>query len=98
MSLVGAALLAAALAMFLVMAVGMYKQVKFSIDIIRHTVGLAVMAAMALLALWLPRLSGIGASIGALTLILALSGIFMLALLWKNPATLRLLSVQLRNN
>ena len=98
MSLVGAALLAAALAMFLVMAVGMFKQVKFSIDIMRHTVGLAVMATMALLGLWLPRLSGIGASIGALTLILALSGIVMLALLWKNPATLRLLSVQLRNN
>jgi O-antigen/teichoic acid export membrane protein len=98
MNMVGAALFAGAMVMFLVMVLGMYKHVKFSIDIVRNTAGLAVMAAMAFLATWLPSLFGISACIAALTLTVGLAGIAMLALLWKNPATLRLLSAQLRKN
>ena len=40
--------------------------------------------------------TGIAASVALLTLIIALSGIVVLALLWKNPVTLHLLSVQLK--
>lgn len=92
----GSGLLVGASAMLMVMAVGMYQQVKFSLDIFRCSVGVAVMLAMALLGVWLPSMSGIGVSIAILMLIGLLSGIAALALLWKNPATLRLLSVQLR--
>ena len=95
---VGVALLVGAMAMFLVMAIGMYKQVKFSLDIIRCSVGATVMLSMILLGVWLPKLSGIGESIVMLILIGLLAGIVVFALLWKNPATLRLLNVQLRNN
>lgn len=94
----GVGLLAGASAMFMVMAVGMYQQVKFSLDLVRCSVGTAVMLAMILLGVGLPRLSGIGESIAMLMLMGGLSGIAVLALLWKNPATLRLLNVQLRNN
>lgn len=92
----GSGLLVGASAMLMVMAVGMYQQVKFSLDIFRCSVGVAMMLAMALLGVWLPSMSGIGVSIAILMLIGLLSGIAALALLWKNPATLRLLSVQLR--
>jgi O-antigen/teichoic acid export membrane protein len=95
---VGTALIGGAMAMFLVMAVGMYKQVKFSLDIIRFSVGILTLIVMAILSLWVPKLSGIVASVVVLTIIVALSAIVMLVLLWKNPATLRLLSVQLRNH
>lgn len=94
----GAGLSVGASAMFMVMAVGMYQQVKFSLDLVRCSVGAVVMLAMILLGVWLPRLTGIGESIAMLMLMGALSGIAVLALLWKNPATLRLLNVQLRNN
>lgn len=94
----GAGLLAGASAMFAVMAVVMYQQVKFSLDLVRCSAGAAVMLAMALLGVWLPGMSGIGASIAMLMLMGTLSGIAVLALLWKNPATLRLLNVQLRKN
>lgn len=92
----GVALLAGACAMLVVMAAAMYKQVKFSLDIVRCSVGVAVMAAMALLGVWLPKPPGIGASIAILMLMGSLSSIAVLALLWKNPAALRLLAVQLR--
>jgi len=94
----GAGLLVGASAMFMIMAIGMYQQVKFSLDIFRCSVGAAVMLAMALLGVWLPGISGIGASFAILMLMGALSGIAGLALLWKNPATLRLLNVQLRKD
>lgn len=94
----GAGLLLGASAMLIVMAVGMYQQVKFSLNLVRHAVGTAVMLAMILLGVWLPRLSGIVESIAMLMLMGALTGIAILTLLWKNPATLRLLNVQLRNN
>lgn len=94
----GAALSAGASAMLAVMAVVMYQQVKFSLDVARCSVGAAGMAVMVLLAVWLPKLSGVGTSIGMLMLMGVLSGIVVLALLWKNPAALRLLTVQLRKN
>jgi len=94
----GASLLLGAIAMLLVMVAVMYRQIKYSIDIVRFSMGGAVMLAMALVTTWLPSASGIVVSIGMLMLMGALAGTAAVALLWKNPAALRLLNVQLRKN
>lgn len=94
----GAGVLAGASVMFTVMTIEMYQQVKFSLDFVRCAAGAAVMLAMVLIGVWLPSIAGLGASIAMLMLMGALSGITILALLWKNPAALRLLNVQLRKN
>lgn len=95
---VGAALILGAVAMFLVMLVSMYRQVKFVLDVWRLLVGAAVMLAMALLACWMPTVHGLGEAIGALSLAATLAGVVVFILLWKNPAMLQLLNVQLRKN
>lgn len=94
----GAALIIGAVAMLIVMWVYMRRQVRFSLDFSRWISGAAVMLAMALLVIWMPRVSGLGASIGMLMLAATPAGVAVLALLWKNPASLRLLNVQLRKN
>ncbi len=94
----GAGLLVGASVMLIIIAVGMYRQVKFSLDLVRCSTGAALMFTMVLLGAWLPRLPGTVASIVMLIFIGALSGFVILALLWKNPATLRLLNVQLQKN
>ncbi len=94
----GAALMAGAIAMFITMLISMYRQVKFFLDAGRCFIGAAVMFAMALLVIWMPKVSGLAASIGMLMLAGALAGVAMLALLWGNPATLRLVNVKLAKN
>lgn len=94
----GASLLLGAISMLLVMATVMYRQIKFSIDFVRFSIGGAVMLVLALGTAWLPCASGIGVSIGMLMLMGTLAGAVVVALLWKNPAALRLLNVQLRKN
>jgi len=94
----GAALMAGAIAMFIIMLISMYRQVRFCLDVGRCLVGVAVMLAMASLVIWMPKVSGLGATLGLLMLAAAPAGIVVSALLWKNPATLRLLNVQLRKN
>jgi O-antigen/teichoic acid export membrane protein len=93
---VGVALIVGAFAMLMTMLTNMYRQVKFSLDVTRCFLGFLMMLAMASAAFWIPRVSGFGANIGILLLVAMPAGIVVCALLWKNPATLRLLNAQLR--
>lgn len=94
----GASLLLGAISMLLVMAAVMYQQIKFSIDIVRFSFGGGVMLIMTLVTTWLPAATGIGTNIGMLMVMGTLAAAAAAALLWMNPATLRLLNVQLRKN
>lgn len=93
-----AALLFGAAVMLMVMWVGMRRQVRFTLDFGRWIWSAAVTLAVVLLAIWMPRVSGWNAAIGILMLAGAVAGVAMFALLWNNPATLRLLNAQLRKN
>ncbi len=95
---VGAGLLVGQSAMLISMSLGMYRQVNFSLDILRWLAGVAVLLVMSLLGVWLPRFSGTGASVLMLMFVGVVSCLAVLALLWKNPAAVRLLIVQLRKN
>lgn len=97
-STAGIALLLGAIAMFIVMLINMYKQVKFKLNFGRCFLGAAVMFIMAGLVLWMPKITSLGQSIGLLLLAATVASAVMLALLWKTPAMLRLLDVQLREN
>ena len=94
----GVGLLVGTIVMFIAMLISMYRQIKFTLDGGRFFVASATMLIMALLVIMMPRVSGVTASIGILILEGTVAGIAMLALLWKNPATLRLLNVKLTNN
>ena len=91
----GAALMAGALAMLTVMWFCMRQQVRFTVDTRRWLCSAAVMLALAVSVFCMPTMSSLGTTIGMLLLIATPAGIAVLALLWKNPATLRLLNVQL---
>jgi len=94
----GAALVAGAVAMFAVMVVGMYRQVKFTLDTQRCLIGCGFLCVMVLLLLAVPKISGLIAAIGMLILAGLFSASVILILLWKNPATLRLVNVRLRGS
>ncbi len=87
-----------AMAMFTVMLTNMYQQVRFALDLGRCFVGAAVMLVLAALVVWVPEAANLRVAIGILVLISLIVGIVILTLLWKNPATLRLLNVKLREN
>lgn len=93
----GVGLLMGGLAMFVVMVMNMYQQIKFSLNWHRIAVGVALMLAMILLAINLPHASGLVASIAMLLIYGALTAIIVLLMLRRNPATQRLLNVKLRN-
>jgi O-antigen/teichoic acid export membrane protein len=93
-----AALLLGAAVMLMVMWVGMRRQVRFTLDFGCWIWTAAVTLAVVLLAIWMPRVSGWNAAIGILLLAGAVAGAAIFALLWNNPATLRLLNAQLRKN
>jgi O-antigen/teichoic acid export membrane protein len=95
---VGVALISGAVAMFLVMLISMYRQVKFRLDVVRCFIGAAIMLTMMLLVVWMPIVDSWEAAIGCLIGAATLAAAVVVALLWKNPATLRLLNVQLRKN
>lgn len=95
---VGAALLTGAMAMLIVMWYGMRRQVRFKIDRVRWVLGAMMMLLMSVLVTWAPKVSGLGAGIAMLILVALPSFVVVAVLLWKNPAMLRLLNVQLRNN
>lgn len=91
-------LLVGAIAMLLAMGLVMYRQIKFSLDLTRNLTGLLIMLMMFLFSTSLPTVSN---SIGMIGMLLALGAISVFgiaALLKKNPATLRLLDVQLRKS
>ncbi|MDD2774386.1 MAG: hypothetical protein PHU06_00375 [Gallionella sp.] len=90
-------LLIGACAMLLAMGGGMYQQIHFSLHPTRCMVGLAVMLAMFLLSVWLPIISGVFASIAMLITLGIVTATIVFALLKNNPATMRLLRVQLKN-
>jgi O-antigen/teichoic acid export membrane protein len=91
------ALLLGVITTLAVMLVSMYRQVKFSLDISRCFAGIALLVIMTILAIFAPKASGLVIASGMLLLVGVLSAIAILTLLWKNPAMLRLLNVQLRN-
>ena len=95
---VGVALISGAIAMLMAMLKTMYCQVNFRLDIWRCLLGVAVMLSMIAVVDWMPKPDKVGVAIGCLVLIATLASIVMVALLWKNPATLRLLNVPLRKN
>lgn len=94
----GVALVIGAMAMFTVMLINMYQQVRFVLDIGRFFVGATVMLVLVAFMVLVPETANLGMAIGMLLLISLIVGIVILSLLWKNPATLRLLSVKLREN
>jgi O-antigen/teichoic acid export membrane protein len=94
----GAALMAGGLTMLTVMLFCMHLQVRITIDAARWFWSVAVMLALAAPVFYMPTMSSLGASIGMLMLIAVPACIAVVALLWKNPATLRLLDVQLLKN
>jgi O-antigen/teichoic acid export membrane protein len=91
-------LLAGASTMLLAMGVLMYRQIRFSIDIMRCAAAGIAMLLMFQLSVWLPKLSGILENIGMLVALGLFGGAFVFVLLRHNPATLRLLSVSLQKN
>ena len=60
--------------------------------------GAPLMLAMIALVIWMPNLSSKGATIATLILVATQATLAVLVLLWKNPAALRLLNVQLPQN
>ena len=94
----GVALVLGALAMFLGVLVNMYQQIKFTLDIRRCFFGFAVMLVMAIFIIWLPKAVDLAEAIVVLVLTSLIVSIVLLILLSRNPATLRLLSVKLREN
>ena len=94
----GAALIMGAMAMLVAMWIGMRRQIRFTVDIGRWIWGAAVMLAMTALVIWMPIVSGMGAAIAMLIMVATPASFAVLALLWKNPAMLRLLNVQLQKN
>lgn len=92
----GEALLVGAGAMLMTMALGMYRQVRFSLDLMRFSVGMTVMLIMLVLAFSIRELPEVRESVAILMLSGGLAGVIVVALLWKNPAALRLLNVQLQ--
>jgi len=91
----GFALIVGAIAMLVVMWGSMGRQIPIRFDLPRWTAGAGVMLAMAMLAIWLPIETNPTAAILLLVLAALGAAIAGIALLWKNPATLRLLSVRL---
>ena len=94
----GVALVIGAMTMFAVMLINMYQQVRFVLDVGRCLVGVTVMLLLAVLVVWVPEAANLRVAIGMLVLISVIVGFVILTLLWRNPATLRLLSVKLRAN
>jgi len=80
-----------------VMALAMQRLQKFHVDLPRWGCGLLMVAAAAVLAWNSPLVpAGVGPSLTIVTLTGLVTALFLAALLWRNPATMRLLSVRLK--
>ena len=84
--------------MLLIMGIVMYQEVKFKLDFVRISIGCVVMLLMFMLSTWMPSMSSISVSIGMLIMLGIFTSIIIIALLKSNPATARLLNVQLRTS
>jgi len=91
-----AALVAGALAMIVSMTANMYTQVKFKLDKFRCFSSLLCMLGMASLIDSIPYASSWISAIGYIIITSLIVACLLFIMLWKNPATSRLLSVQLR--
>lgn len=94
----GVALMAGSIVMLIVMWIGMYRQVRFTLDLERWLWGLGFMLALVACAFWLPPTTGLSSTIGMLLLIVLVGGGVGVKLLWNNPALHRLLKIQLTKN
>jgi len=94
--LAAAGLMAGAVAMLITMIAKMHKQVRFKLDRWRCMTSFMCMLGMASIAAYAPAASSWTTAIGYITMAFALVAILVFIMLWKNPATSRLLSVQLR--
>lgn len=97
-SYAGIALISGAVTMLTAMSINMYKQVKFKLDSLRCSSALILMTGMAALVMYLPPATGWSTAIFYLLILSILVAVFLFLMLWKNPATVRLLNVQLRNS
>ncbi len=89
-------LMAGAIAMLIIMIAKMHRQVSFRLDRIRCGSALLCMLGMACLAAYAPAASSWITASGYIIIASVLVASLLFIMLWKNPATTRLLSVQLR--
>lgn len=94
--LAAAALMAGAVAMLITMIAKMQAQVTFKLDRLRCMTSFLCMLGMASLAIYAPATTSWTTAIGFIIIASALVAALLFIMLWKNPATSRLLSVQLR--
>lgn len=94
---VGMALSVGSMMMLVTMWVIMQRQVVFKVDLNRWLWGVAAMLGQSATTIWMPKASGSGMSVLILTGAGVIAASISLTLLWKNPATQRLLNVNLRN-
>jgi len=94
---VGIALSAGSMSMLVTMWGAMRRQISFTVDLSRWLWGIVAMLTLSAATIWLPKASGVGLSILFLTGVGVIALSISLILLWKNPATQRLLDVNLRN-
>lgn len=97
-SYAGLALISGAVTMLTAMSINMYKQVRFKLDSLRCSSAVVLMIGMASLVMYLPPAADWLTAIFYLLILSSLVAVFLFLMLWKNPATVRLLNVQLRNS
>lgn len=91
-------LLIGASSMLLVMGVMMHRQIHFSLDPMRCSMGVVVMAAMVMLSFCLPNKTGMVESLAILVVLGAMGSAIAAILMRRNPAAIRLLNVKLQKN
>ncbi len=94
----GVALLLGASAMLIMMTVKMNRQVRFTLDIKRVIVAMFIMLAMVGGGVLIHKEVSVLEAIGSLLMIAPIVGFIVISLLWKNPATHRLINVKLRDH
>jgi Ca2+/Na+ antiporter len=92
------ALLLGASAMLIMMTVKMNRQVRFTLDIKRVIVAMFIMLAMVGGGVLIHKEVSVLEAIGSLLMIAPIVGFIVISLLWKNPATHRLINVKLRDH
>lgn len=93
----GVIMLFSSVSMLLTMFISMYFQVRYELDVFRFFTSLLISVLMFLTSLYIPVLDGLAESVMILTLIATLGGGMLFLVLWRNPATLRLLTAKLRS-
>lgn len=92
----GVALLAGAITMLFAMFINMYRQVKFKLDLPRCLSSFLIMLGMSAFVAYTPPASTWFIALSYISIMAAFAASLLFMMLWKNPATSRLLDVQLR--